>query len=66
MIGGRVSPLTKDDLVLIRALHKEHKRLITVARSLSNVEIAKKFNVSATAISDVINFKYAYINSNRE
>lgn len=61
---GRISPLTKDDLVLIRAASKEHKRLIREARALSNTELAKKFNTSPTAISDAINYKNSYINSN--
>lgn len=62
---GRVSPLSKADLILIRAAVNERKRLKKEFQSLSNIELGKKFDVSATAISDVANFKNSYINSTK-
>jgi hypothetical protein len=63
---GRVSPLTKQDLKLIRAAKVERDRLKVEAMKLSNTALAKKFGVSATAISDVLTYKYSYINSRNE
>lgn len=52
--------LTVEDVELIRAAARERDRLKAEADLLSNENLAKKFNVSPTTISCVINYWYNY------
>lgn len=48
--------LTRDDVVLIRALVKERIKLDTQKKQLTNKIIGRKFGVSAKCISDIANY----------
>lgn len=59
---GRVSDLTSDDVKYIKECALERERLREEAMLLSNEMLARKFEVSPTTISCVINNHYHYKN----
>jgi len=59
---GRVSDLSTKDVEQIKECAKERERLREEAMLLSNEMLARKFDVSPTTISCVINNHYHYKN----
>jgi len=59
---GRVSTLSQEDVKYIKACAAERERLREEAMLLSNAMLARKFRVSPTTISCVINDYYHYQN----
>ena len=59
--------LTEDDVRLIILLGRQKKRLLAEAKKLSNMEIARKFEVSKSTIEGIINgAKWKHMQTIRE